>query len=246
MRDRWVAVYLLVLGLQLPFYYGQGEGPLTFDFAAKGAEQQLRGGAFLPAEQAEVKESLDRAEAALVQMGDKSSRWARLNLNRGVLAWKQGKGLEAIEFLRTSRKTFSDSHGPDSFHVGALDLRIGELLFLRGQYEEALVELRRGAPVVSQYLGEHTPFPVRMVFREVSALVALSRNAEAADLAGRHLADLKSVMHEQDNQFLNQTGSALDALVSRGMLAGPGDGRDWKTYLSQQEYSESSVRMESP
>ena len=162
--------------------------------------------------------------------------WARIEMERGILAWKAGKSAEAIQGLEKSRKLFEAEHGADSFHAAALDLRVGELQFLNRDHQEALVRFRRSIDPVEEYLGPREQFVVRMRFREVSALVALGREGEAADLAREHLNLLLKVAREQDNAFLQMTGNSLNALSMKGLIPSPpGEKKSWRSSLLQAE-----------
>ena len=46
MRDKWVAIYVLLVFAQLPLYFAFGEAPLKFEFAVKDVEQKSSGNYF--------------------------------------------------------------------------------------------------------------------------------------------------------------------------------------------------------
>lgn len=230
MRDRIVLYYILLLIVQLPFYYLKGKDPILFDVTVKQVEKRLKG-PVAATEKAELEEMLDRSESILSNMNDQTSRLGRLEVNRGVLAWKTGKAGEAVRHLMKAQEVFRAHHGAKSFHVAAVDLRIGELLLLRNQHKEALAHFARSWQRVSEYLGDRNPFVVRMRFRQVTCLVSLGQLKEGAKLAERHLIDLYTVATEQDRMFLRRTGSALDLLTNRGLFKQPPEGSTWRAYL---------------
>lgn len=234
MRDRWVAVYLLLVVIQIPLYFVLGKYPLSFDFATKDAETVLRRPIINEADRERARTSLDEAESLLKASGDRSSRDARIEMDRGILAWKEGDSEQAIERLEKARQMFMEKHGADSFHAAALDLRVGELLYLKRRYGEAISRFRRSSEPVREYLGPRDQFSVRMVFREVSALVALGRNGEAAELAHENLALLLKVAGEQDDAFLQMTGGSLNILSLQGLIRKPpGGSKSWKSALTE-------------
>ena len=233
MRDRWVSVYVLFVLLQLPLYYYLGKSPLAFEFAVKEAEGKLRTVLRTKEEQAEVEDALLLADRELESLPP-SSRSARLALNRGVLAWKKGDSTVAFSHLERSRELFDEFHGSDSFHSAAVDLRLGELEFLHGRFGDAQLRFARSRQRVEEYMGARTPFPVRMAFREVSSLVALGREEEAASIAMEFLPDLRRVAPEQDEQFLRRTGQALDMLTLKSLIPSPPKANvTWKTTLTE-------------
>lgn len=232
MRDKWVALYILLVLVQVPVYYELGKDSLGFDFAIKEAELKLKTPLVTKRQTEDVEEALEKAEQHLDRLPP-SSRKARVLLNRGLLSWKKGKTDEAIESLEECLQVFDDNHGRDSFHSAAVDLRTAELLFLQGKFSKAQPRFHRSRGRVGEYLGVHTPFPVRMAFREVSSLVTLGRDGEAADIAKRFLPDLRRVASEQDVQFLRRTGQSLDMLALKGLVSGPPEGhKNWKQALT--------------
>ena len=234
MRDYLVGVYILLVILQLPLYYKLGEDALSFDFAIQDAEKRLRTALVSEQEREQVLQLIEVAEQQLKDSVDHTSRWARTALDRGVLAWKMGKAEDALGYMEESHRLFVEKHGPDSFHAAAVDLRIGELHFVRGKHTEALLRFQRSLPVVSAYLGAHTAFPVRMRFREVSCLVTLGRLGEAAQLAEPYLSQLLMVVPEQDQGFLHRTGSSLDMLSLKRLVSPPPKPhRTWKSALAE-------------
>lgn len=234
MRDKMVAFYLVFVALQVPLYVWMGSAPLQFDFKIQAAERQLRTALPQPQEQNQVELLLNRAEGYLDQMDDRTSRRALLQHERGVLAWKRGKSKEAMADLERAKSMFEKHHGPDSFHAHAVDLRIAELDFLRGNYEDALERFQRSTQPVSLYMGVRAPFPVRMKFRQVSSLVALGREEEASKLARESLDDLRATAGEQDVPFLDRTCMALDMLSIKGLIPPPPGGTlSWKPVLTE-------------
>lgn len=245
MRDRWVSLYLVVVLLQVPLYFLYGYAPLSFDFAAKEAETALRDKVVFnqAEEKEEIERAIQRAEDLLDQSGDQSSRRARIELSRGLLAWKSGNSKAGVEGLEKCRQEFVRTHGPDSFHVAALDLRIAELLIFQGQYPEAVMRFRRASPTVRQYLGPRDPFCVRMAYREVAALVSLGREGEAAELATQNLAHLKREIRSQDQQFVALTGGNLDLLHRKALFPKPpAELGTWKAYLHSLQESGQGLR----
>lgn len=198
----------------------------------KAAESGLRRGAVPEVKREEIVNSLDHAEAYLEQSGDTSSRWALVEHERGVLAWKKGDTKAATEHMERARKTFEEKHGPDSFHASAVNLRLAELELLRGEYHQAIARFQVSVPVVGTYLGAHAPFPLRMKFRQVACLVSLARYDEAVGLARESLADLRETASEQDQSFLQRTGASLDLLRMKGLFADPPSGQmSWAATL---------------
>jgi hypothetical protein len=246
MRDRWVSLYLLFVLVQVPLYFHLGREATQFDFATKAAEKKLRTSLVTEEERESVDRSLDEAELLLEQAGDVTSRRARIELDRAILAWKSGQVEEAIAGLERSRELFEAHHGHDSFHSAAVDLRIGELLYLQNRHNEALIRFQRSGPSVREYLGPRDQFPVRMSFREVCILVALGRNGEAAELAEKNLPYLYKVAHLQDDQFLQMTGGCLNILTRKGLLRSPPeDYKSWKPLLDASKKAPGAHREES-
>lgn len=240
MRDKMVAVYVAFVLLQVPLYISMGAAPLQFDFKMQAAESQLREGLPNAEQQKQIESLLDSAEGYLDQMDDHTSRRALLTHERGLLVWKQGRSKEAVELLEKSKREFERTHGPDSFHARAVDLRIAELEFLRGEYAKALLRFQRSVGPVGEYMGSRSPFAVRMKFREVSALVALGRDGEAAALAKESLEDLRAVAPRQDLPFLDRTAMGLDMLSLKGLISSPPGGQlSWKPVLSDDHNQES-------
>lgn len=246
MRDRWVALYIIIVLAQLPVYFALGEGPLKFDFATKDAENKLRDFRHEEGQTEAVERALQNSIAELDRMQDQTSRLARVRLNQAILAWKTGKPEGAVEALEKSSEIFSEKHGPDSFHTAAVDLRLAELFYLQRKYHEARVRYGRSTEAVRDYLGPRHPFVVRQIFREVCALVGLGRGDEAAELARANLPALKLVAEEQDVQFMASTGSSLDILHRQGKFGRPPEGSvTWKSYLTsllQEAETSSSLR----
>lgn len=239
MKDRWVFIYLLCLIVQLPIYIFLGRPPLSYEFKSQEAEGKLVTPLRIPQEQQAVEQLLNQAEQALLDMPSARSRRARLNLDRGVLEWKRGRLPSAIEFLEESREGFVKHHGPDSFHAAALDLRIAELLFLQRRYPDAVVRFERSTQRVREYAGFKEPFPIRMTFRHVTALVSLGRKGEAAKLAKTYLTELQRTKDEHDRSFLTVSAGSLDILVNAGLLHGPpGTLLTWRRHLTQGGKSE--------
>jgi tetratricopeptide (TPR) repeat protein len=233
MRDKWVSIYILLVLAQIPIYFALGEGPLIFDFATQDAEQRINDFQDVEADGQAAELALESAHAGLQRMGDDTSRLARLRLNEGILAWKSGKPEEAVEALEDSLKIFKQKHGPDSFHVAAVDLRIAELQYLRRKYKDAADRFRRSNQRVREYLGPRHPFVVRQSFREVCTLVALGRRKEAGELARVNMTALKLVAEEQDTVFMTTTGESIDILHRQGEYVGPPPGfGNWKSYLA--------------
>lgn len=233
MRDKWVALYVLLVFAQLPLYFAFGEGPLKFEFAVKEVEKKVQNYQGQEGAAEELAGSLDEVYGMLETMGDESSRLGRVKLNEGILAWKSGKPDEAVKALEESHKVFVDKHGVDSFHAAAIDVRLAELYYLRRQYQDAVVRYQRSSPKVRDYLGPRHPFVVRMAFREVSALTVLGRDGEAESVARANVELLKSVAAEQDSQFLRSTGGALDMLQRKGHFSGPPkEFGTWSSYLN--------------
>ena len=233
MRDRWVAIYILLVFAQLPLYYAYGEGPLKFEFAVKDAESQVQKYQGEKEVSEQIGRSLEEAATMLQVMDDQSSRDGRLKLTEGILAWKSGKPVEAMEALQKSYEVFVEKHGVDSFHAAALDVRLAELYYLQRQYEDSRIRYARSSPRVRDYLGPRHPFVVRMAFREVSALISLGRDEEAQAIAKENIGLLKLVAAEQDSQFLRSTGGALDQLHRKGKFEGaPESFETWKSYLN--------------
>jgi hypothetical protein len=231
-RDKVVILYILAVLLQLPFYYQSGKTPISFDLTIKEAERALLRPGLTGSEQDRVEDLLRSAEDLLRESHDKTSRWARVELDRGVLWAKKGKMRESLEHLELSYQLFLEKHGPDSFHVAAVDLRIAELEFAQSQFPKAHLRFERSVPVVRDYLGHRAAFPLRMAFRQVNCLIALQRLEEAASLARPMLQDLLTVAAEQDLGFLQRTGSALDILSLKGLLPQPPSAqRSWKAAL---------------
>ena len=233
MRDYLVFVYLLVIVIQLPFYYQSGKDPLLFDSDLGVAERHLQTSLTVEADRQEVERLLEASQHNLVTSHDATSRLGRVEMNRAVLAWKRGKPDLAQKHMLRSQEIFRKKHGPDSFHVAALDLRIGELLLLRNRFKEALIHFRRGWQPVADYMGARSPFAVRMKFRQVTCLISLGQLDEAARLCKEGAADLVRVAHKQDSDFLNRTGGNLELLTARGMFKRPPEGHEnWRSYLS--------------
>lgn len=240
MRDRMVAIYVAFVLLQVPLYISMGTAPLQFDFKMQAAESGLREGLPNAEKQKQIAALLDSAEDYLDQMDDHTSRRALLTHERGLLVWKQGRSNEAIELLEQSKKEFESTHGPDSFHARAVDLRIAELDFLRGEYSKALVRFQRSVGPVSEYMGNRSPFAVRMKYRQISALVALGRDGEAAALVKDSLEDLRAVAPQQDLPFLDRTAMGLDMLSLKGLISSPPGGQlSWKPVLTVDHNKES-------
>ena len=235
-----VAIYVAFVLLQVPLYLSMGKAPLEFDFKMQAAESGLRNGLPNGEQRKQIEDLLDSAEGYLNQMDDHTSRRALLTHERGMLVWKQGRSNEAIELLEKSKKEFESTHGPDSFHARAVDLRIGELEFLRGEYAKALVCFQRSVGPVGEYMGNRSPFVVRMKFREVSSLVALGRDGEAATLAKDSLEDLRAAAPRQDLPFLDRTAMGLDMLSLKGLISSPPGGQlSWKPVLTVDHNQES-------
>ena len=233
MRDYLVFVYLLVILIQLPFYYQSGRAPILFDSESGVAEKLLQGPVLVEPELKKVEGMLDNSQQILTTSEDETSRLGRVEMNRAVLAWKRGKPGVAQEHMVRSQEIFREKHGLDSFHVAALDLRIGELLLLRNRFKEALVHFRRGWQPVADYMGSRSPFAVRMRFRQVTCLISLGQLDEAARLCKEGATDLVRVAHKQDADFLNRTGGNLELLTARGLFKRPPDGHEnWRNYLS--------------
>ena len=233
MRDYLVFVYLLVILIQVPFYYQSGRDPILFDSKSGEAEKKLQDPVLLEADLEQVQDLLDSSQEILSASEDETSRLGRVEMNRAVLAWKRGKPQQAHELMVRSQEIFREKHGPDSFHVAALDLRIGELLLRSNRFQEALVHFRRGWQTVADYLGERSPFAVRMRFRQVTCLVSLGQLDEAARLCREGATDLVRVAYKQDSDFLNRTGGNLELLSAKGLFKRPPDGHEnWRNYLS--------------
>lgn len=244
MRDRLVLLYAVVVLAQLPFYFVEGRGPLGFDFSMKAVEKKIRGPVFDKEEQQRVRELLTESRGYLESMADESSRWALIEHEEGVLAWKSGDTKGAMDRLERARAIFKERHGPDSFHAHAVNLRIGELEFLRGEHDKALVRFQLSLPPVSAYLGARAPFPVRMKFRLVACLVSAGRLEEAAELTKESLSDLLSVASEQDTAFLQRTGSNLDILRMKGLLGDPPASHvGWTSLLLEEAKKESAPEL---
>lgn len=244
MRDKWVAIYVLLVFAQLPLYFAFGEAPLKFEFAVKDVEQKVQSYQGQRELAEEISSSLEEVSAMLETMGDESSRMGRVKLNEGILAWKSGKPDEAVKALEESYQVFVDKHGVDSFHAAALDVRLAELYYLRRQYQDAVVRYQRSSPKVRDYLGPRHQFVVRMAFREVSALVVLGRDGEAESIARENLELLKAVADQQDSQFLRSTGGSLDILHRKGRFAGPPkEFGTWSSYLNSLSTDDGSGKV---
>jgi tetratricopeptide (TPR) repeat protein len=231
-RDRWVALYIFIVLVQIPIYFQLGEGPLRFDITMNQAELTLQEFGYTEDEQEAVALGLERSRKMLERMGDDSSRLARLKLNVGILAWKSGKPQEAIDALEASHKIYKEKHGPDAFHAVAVDLRLAELYYLQRRYHEAKLRYKRSSERVRGYLGPRNPFVVRQAFREVCTLVALKRWDKAERIARANIATLELVADNYDERFLASTGASLDVLHRDERLGDPPGGfKTWKAYL---------------
>jgi hypothetical protein len=249
MRDRWVALFALLCLLQLPLYVRYGKGPLTYDFAIKAAERTLVKPPRTPREFEAVRRALQESEDALRWCGPEDSRTARLNLNKALLAWHEGRLADADGHFLKAVRQFEAYHGADSFHACAVNLRYGEFLMLTRRYEDALVRFGVGVQAIEETLGPGNAFAVRMVFRQVTLLVYLGRSGQAAALAERYLPALLQEAGRYDEAYLTQTAGALDALAradgGKGRFRPPG-GPDWRTVLLR-AYQEGKKRLaESP
>lgn len=241
MRDRWVALYLVLVVTQVPIYYWLGRGPLGFDFALQRAERQLAAPSVPDLDQQKtIEAALLEGEQVLQAMDDQTSRRARIALNRGVLAWKTGKSQEAIEGFEEATAIFRHTHGADAFHTAAMALRTAELFYLQRDFFKAEEAFARNLSPVLEYLGPRHPFPVRMLFRRVSGLVNLGRKEEAAHLAQANLKFLAPVIGEQDRQFALTTGGTLDILAREGLVPRPSGVDTWVGYLLAEQDSKSA------
>lgn len=232
MRDRWVALYLVLVLAQLPLYWWLGEGPLGFETAAREVETLIRDSLGRPEEREKLERSIKQAYARLERMGDQTSRRGRMKLNEGTMEWKFGKTDRAIEALQESYQVFVEKHGNRSFHAAVVEARLGELYFVQRRYPEALLSLERSLGPIRDFLGPRDPLVVRLAFRRVSILASLEKMAEAQQLAQQYLGALKSVASEQDSFFLQSVGGTLDLLVASGHFHHPPiPFGNWKSYL---------------
>lgn len=234
MRDRWVAVYLFLVLIQVPLYYLYGRAPLSFDLAMDSAESRLAAVSVETSE--EVERSLaeiDRAEAILDGADDHSSRRARVVMARAILDWRQGQSERALEELERGREIFAETHGADSFYVAVLDLRIGEFLLNQGQPQPALEHFDKGLEPVHDHLGPNDSFYIRSIFLKVRALTFQGDLETAADLARANLVTLVTNRDEIDPHFLVSVSHTLQLLTLKGALRAPPEGYiSWKEYLS--------------
>jgi tetratricopeptide (TPR) repeat protein len=233
MKNRLVLFFALFCLLQLPIYVIMGRGPIGFDMSIKSAERGLMEVPKNKDEVEAIRRHLEDAESSLATAGQVSdSRTARLNLNRALLAWHEGRVLEADGFFRKAIEQFEATHGPDSFHTSAVSLRYAEFLMLTRRYEEALPRFSLGVKSIEDTLGPKNPFAVRMVFRRAALLTYMGRQGEAVEVAGPYLAALQEQAGRFDELYLGQTASVLDTLARSkvGLPAAPG-GQGWRTAL---------------
>ena len=241
MRDRWVLVFVVGCVLQLPLYLILGRAPLTYDDSLKTAETILyrpKPDPKNPPNYQQARAALDDSQKALAEIGLSDSRQARLDLTRAVLAWNEGKIGEADGLFRKAVGEYEATHGPDSFHACAMNLRYAEFLMLIGRHDDALLRFERGFQGVEDFLGPKDPFAVRMVFRYVSLLVYRGRREEAVRLGRDYLPALVENAGQFEPMYLMQVGSVLDELSRtplgevKGIPPAPG-GHGWRSALEE-------------
>lgn len=236
-----MAVFVAFCLLQIPLYVVLGRDCLIYDASMKSAEANLSKlgssrGPEEPASYEAVRTALKESEQALFAMGGKDSRQARLDLNRAMLAWNEGKTRDADRLFARAVRGFEMTHGPDSFHANAIRLRYAEFLMLNYRYQEALALFERGVKPVEDTLGPKDPFAVRMVFRHVCLLVNMGRPEQALGLARDYLPALLENAGRFDEPYLTQVASCLDALsrlqpaLGRPLPPPPG-GQAWRPAL---------------
>jgi hypothetical protein len=161
------------------------------------------------------------------------SRQARLDLAAALLNWHQGKTAAADSFFRKSLAGFEATHGPDSFHTCVVNLRYAEFLMMARRYDEALARFELGVKPLEDYMGPGNALATRMVFRHVTLLTYMGRQAEAVPMAEAYLDNLVSQAGKFDEAFLSQTGGILDTLTRGHGLRKPADGGNWQHALME-------------
>lgn len=220
-------LYVLFCLVQLPLYYALGKAPQGYDFAIKRVEAQL---AKPVPDVPKVQADLESASRRLDEIPGDDSRLARLKLNQAIFAWFEGKLDDADKFFRQSVETFEATHGPDSWHTNAVNLRYAEFLMHCRRFPEALEHFEGGTRAIDDVQGPNTPFALRMNCRKVMLLNYLGRPKESAELAERILPPLTEQAGMFDEVFLRQVSGTLDTLTRKKLLLPP-EGRDWAETL---------------
>lgn len=248
MRDRWVTVFVVFCLAQIPLYFVLGRDSLTYDAAMKSAETILNRPSRSQRDFDGVRASLDKSEQALANIGGQDSRRARLDLNRAMLAWNEGKTSLADSHFARAVRGFEATHGADSFHASAIGLRYAEFLMLSYRYPEALARFEKGVKPIEDTLGPKNSFAVRMAFRHVGLLVALGRQEEAIRLAREFLPALLENAGRLDEIYLTQVASDLEILSrfrpADGLPLPPAPGgHGWRPALKQ-AYQDGKRRLD--
>ncbi len=220
-------LYLLFCLAQLPLYYALGKAPQGYDFSIKRVEVQL---AKPDPDAPKVQAELTNASRLLDEIPGTDSRRARLKLNQAIFAWFEGKLKESDTFFRQSVEIFEATHGVDSWHTTAVNLRYAEFLMHCRRFPEALERFERGTRALDDVQGPNTPFALRMNCRKVMLLNYLGRPKDSAELAKIILPHLTKQANMFDEVLLRQISGTLDTLTRKKLLP-PSKGEDWAETL---------------